>query len=290
MLHKNISLIIGADGLIGNALSRYLTSQNEEIIETTRHLHTCTTSRIFLDLSDEKINNWNPPSGVSVVYICAAVTSLEECRKDPHRSELVNVHNTIKIAQKFMKKGIFVIFLSTSSVFDGTLPHQKINDHPLPKTEYGRQKAEAEKRLQLLNGECAIVRLTKVISPDMPLIIGWIDNLRSNNRIHPFSDYLMAPISLRIVVECLYRIAQSNLRGIYHISAPNDISYAEAAFHIARRCNIDLSMVSPMKVSDSNIFLEYNPSYTTLDTSDMKEKIGIKIPDALTAIDKVFFQ
>ncbi|MDG6218106.1 MAG: sugar nucleotide-binding protein [Candidatus Thermoplasmatota archaeon] len=290
MLHKNTSLIIGADGLIGNTLSRYLISQNEEIIETTRHLHTCTTSRIFLNLSDEKIDNWNPPSGVSVVYICAAVTSLEECRKDPHRSELVNVHNMIKIAHKCMKNGIFVIFLSTSSVFDGTLSHRKITDQPSPKTEYGRQKAEAERRLQLLNGECAIVRLTKVIDPDTPLIIGWIDTLKSNNRIYPLSDYVMAPISLKTVVECLYGIAQLKLRGIHHISAPNDISYAEAAFHIARRCNIDPSMVSLMKVSDSNIFLENNPSYTTLDTSVIRNKIGIEIPDAFTVIDEVFFQ
>ena len=283
------SLIIGADGALGSALKEYLISRKETVIESTRRRNTCTSSRIFLDLSVDVDDAWTPPSGVSVAYFCAAVTSLERCYTNPVESAQVNVHNTVKLARKCMENGVFVIYPSTNLVFDGTIPFRKTHENVSPRTEYGRQKAEAEKRLLSLGNDIAVVRFTKIIDPRLPLITHWLESLRSNSVIHPFLDYVMAPVPSSLAVECLYRIAKDRMRGIHHVSGPQDISYAEVAYHIARRLNAELNLVLPNKIGDSGVFLEHNPTHTTLNSTETEKKLAIKIPDALSSIDWMFF-
>ena len=107
MTQKNSSLIIGADGTLGRALKEHINSHKEPAIETTRRKETCTSSRICLDLSSDIDDTWSPPAGVSVAYLCAAVTSSEKCFQDPARSAQVNVHNTIKIAKRCLENDVF---------------------------------------------------------------------------------------------------------------------------------------------------------------------------------------
>jgi dTDP-4-dehydrorhamnose reductase len=289
MMQTNNSLIIGADGALGSSLKEYLISRNETVIESTRRRNTCTTSKIFLDLSVDVDDAWTPPSGVSVAYFCAAVTSLERCYTNPVESAQVNVHNTVKLARKCMENGVFVIYPSTNLVFDGTIPFRKTHENVSPRTEYGRQKAEAEKRLLSLGNDIAVVRFTKIIDPRLPLIIRWLESLRSNSVIHPFLDYVMAPVPSSLAVECLYRISKDRLRGIHHVSGPQDISYADVAYHIAHRLNAKPDLVLPNKIGDSGVFLEHNPTHTTLDSTETEKKLAIKIPDAFSSIDRMFF-
>jgi hypothetical protein len=65
-------------------------------------------------------------------------------------------------------------------VFDGLSSFSKI-DQPLnPKTEYGKQKAEAEKQLLSLGKSITVVRFTKIIGFEMTLLKDWIRTLKSN--------------------------------------------------------------------------------------------------------------
>lgn len=289
MMQTSTSLIIGSDGALGSALKKYLVERGEQVIESTRRRDTCSANRIFLDLSNEIDDSWSPPPGVSVVYICAAVASLEKCLADPDASARVNVNNTVTIARECMENGLFVIFPSTNLVFDGSAPSRKIGDLIFPKTEYGRQKAEAEKQLQVCGGNnLAIVRFTKIITPGFPLILQWIQSLKSNQVIHPFSDYVMAPVSSPLAVECLYRIAHNRMQGIFHLSAPGDISYADMGFHLAQKLDVSSDLVVPIKIKDSGIHLENIPEYTSLDITDTEKRLGIKIPDGFSTIDRMF--
>lgn len=289
MKPSDFSLIIGVDSSLGSSIQEFLHSRHKSVIGTSRRKKTLTDSRFFLDLSQKLDTTWTPPEEVSVVYFCAAVTSLEACRTDPKHSALVNVHNTVSIARKCSESGIQIIFPSTSQVFDGTIPHRKPYDVISPMTEYGRQKAEAERKILELGKDVTIVRFNKIINSRLPLIRQWIDSLISHQKIFPFSDYTMAPVSISLAVECICRLAEGRNSGIFHISAPEDITYADAAVHIAKRLHIDSELVSPKKIADSGIKFEHNPCCTSLDSSDIENKLGIIIPDAFLSIDRTFF-
>lgn len=287
MKQREISLIVGGDGQLGKSIKGYLLNVDEPFIETTRRKESISSTRLFLDLS-KNIEYWKPPENVSVVYLCAAMTSIDGCAREPIKSELINVCNTLKIAKKCIDNNIFVIFPSTNLVFDGTKPFQRSDDLPTPKTEYGRQKVETEKILLKYDEKIAIVRFSKIISPSMILINNWIKSLRDNKQINPFSDMVMAPVPHVLATDILYRVASKKLHGIFQLSGLSDITYETIAYHIADRINVEHSLIKPITISDSKILIEHLPKHTTLDSSRVRDLFNITIPDSLSAIEGVF--
>ena len=286
MMENKISLVIGADGMIGRSLADRLTEMGERVLTTTRRSEDISNQKIFLDLSND-VTEVNLPDNISVVYLCAAVTGMDACRKNPSHSETVNVHNAVLLAEKLLAGNAFVIFLSTSSVYDGSIAYRKAESAPCPLTEYGRQKAETERQLLGLGDNVSVVRLTKVVESSMHLFGAWIQSLNEGKVVRPFSDMAVSPVPLHIVVNVLYRVAKYRLPGIIQVSGERDVTYAEIAFRIAQRMGVDNSLVQPVRSKESNIYVESVPSHTTLDTDRLRNEIEIETPDVMSTIDSV---
>ncbi|CBN55121.1 MULTISPECIES: sugar nucleotide-binding protein [Kamptonema] len=286
MKQTDVSLIVGADSSMGRALAARLISAGKPVIETTRRHDTLSETRIFIDLTKE-IANWHPPAKIDVAYLCAAVTSLEQCRQDPVHSAEVNVRNTLSLAKDLIARGTFVVFLSTNQVYDGSIPLRKADDKVCPQTEYGRQKAEAEKQLLALGNLVSIVRFTKVLSSRVPLFQGWIQALRNNQEIHPFLDMVMAPVPLYFAADVLSRLGELRLPGIVQVSGEKDISYDEVAYYLARQIDANLDLVKPRNSKEVNLQPEFVPLHTTLDTTQLRIQLRLEPPKVWSGIDLI---
>lgn len=287
MKRKDIWLVVGADGLIGHALTNHLMCAGKSVIETTRRIDTISERRVLLDLGGN-ISNWQPSEQISVAYLCAAESSLERCWINPLHSRRVNVQSTAAMTKMLVENGTFVIFPSTNLVFDGSIPFRKADDPVCPVTEYGRQKAEAERRILALGDMISIVRLTKVLVPNMPLLKGWIQALQNGEIIHPFSDMVMAPVSLPFIVNTLQRIAEERLPGIVQISSEKDVTYEQIARHIAQRIGAYPDLIQPVSSKEAGVHLEAMSSYSTLDMTRLCKELGIEPPEVWATIDSVF--
>jgi dTDP-4-dehydrorhamnose reductase len=124
----------------------------------------------------------------------------------------------------------------------------------------------------------------------MSLFKGWIRALQNQDAIHPFSDMVMAPIPLPLVVDVLYRTAQRRLPGIVQVSGENDVTYEQVARYLAGRLGARPELVQAVRASESHLQLEAIPSYTTLDTSRLLMEVGIKPPDVWQVIDTMLLQ
>jgi dTDP-4-dehydrorhamnose reductase len=282
---RSVLLVVGADGLIGRALTDNWAGK--VVFETTHLPDTLSDHRIFLDM-EQDVSGWHPPESVFVAIICAAISSLERCRTQPEQSAWFNVHNTVAVAKKLLTKGAFVIFISSNLVYDGSIPFRRAEDLVCPQTEYGRQKAETERQLLVLGDSVSVVRFTKVLSPDMPLLRRWLLALQNGETIHPFSDMVMSPVSLSFVVDVLRRVAELHLPGIVQVSAKEDLTYAQVAQYIARRIGANLDLVQPIRSTQSGLQIEAVPAHTTLDTTRLRREFGIEPPDVWSTIDLVF--
>lgn len=280
-------LIIGCDSLIGKALMLYLQKSKSKVLGTTRRKGVIDKSHIYLDLSKD-VEAWLCPSGVSVAVICAGITQLAACKKNPIDSARINVQNISLLINNLVSKGIFVIYLSTDKVFDGTKPYRSSGDAFSPITEYGRQKADTESRINHLKKSLAIVRLTKVLSPEDKLFSGWRKSLSSNKPIYPFSDMVMSPVPLYFVVKVLSIIAEQRLSGIFQISGNGDVSYAETARRGAELLGVSPHLIRPVAVKDSGNFTESVPKHTTLNIDRIRTVMGIEPPDVWWTIEKIF--
>ncbi len=274
-------LVIGAGGTLGSALLRTLRAQGDDALGVFRRADADCPR---LDLSKDP-ERWPIPEGLACAYLCAAVTSTDACRRHPAATRLVNVEQTLRLAERLLTAGCFVVFPSTNLVFDGATPRCPADAPPSPRLEYGRQKAEAEARLLALGGGVAVLRLSKVLAPGMPLLSKWAQDLSHGHPVAPFLDMVMSPLPLALAVEAMLGVAQAPAGGLWQLSASEDMSYARAAQIVARRVGAPQALVRPVRWRDAQPDLEHVPAHTTLDSSRFARELGLVAPSAQAALE-----
>jgi dTDP-4-dehydrorhamnose reductase len=277
--------VVGADGMLGSRLVTAFEHQGISVWGSTRNHSTAGGKRIYLDLASNVDHFALPFSGHGTAIICAAYTSIDQCQREPRATRRINVDNTVALARKFVEAGMFVIFPSSNTVFDGLTAFPGARDVPNPPHEYGRQKADAEEQLLRMGKSTAVIRFSKIIAPNMPLLSGWIRGLQSGEAVHPFSDAVMAPISAAFATELVRRVATYQHPGVTHASATDDISYASAAKYLATKMAADMNLIKP--ISCKNVRLSGFPDHTTLDTTELAE-LGLEAPLPTHALDQFF--
>lgn len=277
-------LIVGGDSLLGGYLAERLKASGQMVLTTTRRPGRVSPAGIFLDLN-QSLGDWQPPRQIDTAVICAAVTATDRCRRDPVGSRLVNVDQTVEVARRLAVRDVFTVFLSTNLVFDGRKPTCQPNDPICPVTEYGRQKAAAERLLLETLPSVAVVRLTKILSRSTPLIANWRRELADGRVIHPFEDMVLSPVSMDDALRVILAVAAGRKGGIWQVSADRDITYAQLANRLAEKMNVDPQLVQPIKASASGLTLEVVMPNTRLDTSRIQTEFGFEPIDAFKVID-----
>lgn len=280
-----VTLVVGADSMVGSALIRALHQAGERVVGTTRRRETVDEARLYLDFA--AVEDWSCLWLVSVAVICAAVRDPARCLDDPVGSRQVNVSGTVTLAEKLADSGTFVTLLSTNMVFDGSKPRFREDDPVSPVTEYGKQKADAEHQLGRLGKSLAIVRLTRILGPVYPLFLEWAARLRRGEAIHPFQNLTLAPVPLACVVSVLRLIASSKLPGIWHVSGEQDVSYTEVALLCAHLLGADECLVQPVLASQVGYRERVRP-YTTLSSDRLKQVFGLQPPEVMWTLHTAF--
>lgn len=280
------TLIIGGDGLIGQSLTRSLRGRGRPVLSTTRRPDRAGADQPLLDLGAIP-EDWLPAAGAAI--LCAARPSQQDCLDHPEETRAVNVEAVGRIGAVLAKAGIFTLFLSTSLVFDGARPEMAADSPYRPIGAYGAQKAEAEQILRALFSpdDLAIVRLSKVLEPDAPLLQGWRRALREGQPIHPFDDVLISPISLAFATEALSRVAEARIGGVFQISAADEVSYADLALGLADRWQADAALVMPRPGRSINPVMRDAPAHGSLDARRAATLLGLAPPTTADMIGEI---
>ncbi|MBI1774202.1 MAG: sugar nucleotide-binding protein [Proteobacteria bacterium] len=275
-------LVVGADGTIGRALLQRIERIGSAVVATTRRRQAVGRGRYYLDLSTgSRIEGLDRP--VAAAHIAAAVARLPACAKDPAGSRAVNVTHTAALVRQLAADGTHVLYLSTDKVFDGSKSIRPADDPWSPATEYGRQKAAAEREILALD-RTAVLRLTKVLGTGDPLLAGWRRDLLAGKPIAPFHDMQMAPVPIDLVLETMLRISETRATGIFQLSGSRDVSYAEAARYLAERLGVSLELVRPIATNTAGLALEAPARFTALASERVERAFGIRAPDVLGTI------
>ena len=75
-------------------------------------------------------------------------------------------------------------------------------------------------------------------------------------------------------------------RGIFQLSGPRDISYSAAARFLARRLGADEALIEDMSARDGGQPPGAAVPYTSLDSSALRERYGIVVPDAWEVLQR----
>src|SRR5579862_92659 len=161
-------LVIGCNGIIGSALFAHLQETDANVFGTTQRRALGFKPNVFyLNLLDP-VESWDfPDVKFDVVYLCAGICRMSLCEDDPQGTSKVNFHGMTTLANYLAASGAFLVYLSTNQVFSGNQVFVPADATYEPRNEYGRQKAQVEEWIQKHCPRSAILRLTKVVEPNM---------------------------------------------------------------------------------------------------------------------------
>lgn len=279
-------LIVGGDSEIGAAVHRAMQTQGLAVEATTRRRELAGTGRPFLDLAAD-ISSLEPAPQTQAVCICAAIARIAACAADPNGTSFINVDQTLALADRFLARGIYVLFLSTNQVFDGRMPHVAPDAPHSPVSEYGRQKArtEAALRERMARGSpIGILRLAKVVSARMALLDGWVKELSAGRPVSAFADMMLAPTPSNLVCSAIIALLCDRPSNLFQFTGPRDVSYAAVAHFIASRVAAPPSLVKETSARSAGFPVGATPLNTTLDSHLICNRFGLQVPDALEVI------
>jgi dTDP-4-dehydrorhamnose reductase len=272
-------LIIGVDGLIGSALAREADLRKIHWEGTSRR----TESQWHLNLA-ESPDKWQIPSQAESAVLCAGITNVAYCENNPSVTRKINIDATLALASQLSKSGCKIVFLSSSQVFGPKIstPLDE-STNPCPATEYGHQKAEAEKHILSLSPQNMVLRLPKVIHSEMDLISHWRNRWASGKSIEAYVDYYLSPISIQYLADSIMAIFKLKIGGTFHLGASDALSYYDFAKWIACRYGIHHSMILP-----SGSPTPQSPLSAILDSKKTAMLSGLPIPNSLDALNATF--
>lgn len=209
-----ISLILGAEGQVGHALSRKIPNAilgTHETADITKY------DALFSMFSEHRPD---------IVYMPAGITNVDKC-EDP-RTDKVNVVGAMQVARMCDMFGAKFVFFSSSYVFDGVLkrPYTE-QDIIAPIQNYGKQKVAVELGLlQMPVKNCVIIRTVGVFGDghkNKSYVKQIAKAVKRGERVRAPVDQYMNPISSSDLVSISIVLALK-YTGIFHVAGDECMS------------------------------------------------------------------
>ena len=286
-------LVVGGDSLVGEGLLHALEERGHRAYSTTRRIDTLNSKRVNLDF--EKFEEFIPPSDVDLIFVVAAATNYERCEKDP-LARKINVELIPRFVEAQLQRGLFVIFISTNSVFGGEKPWPAEDDPHLPGIPYAQQKSEAEAAIRTAavklgtENRLAIVRLTKILDSNTSPLPNWFSAWSKGEVIEPFEDLIFAPMSVQYVGRALSILGEKRISGNLHLSGSENVSYVKFARELANAVSASNVPIASTTSIQKGINIAFKPTYsglgmvrTTNLSGVLPQTLGSVIADLLAA-------
>lgn len=149
-------------------------------------------------------------------------------QQDPD-SRRINVDGAAIVARAAARSGSRLVHLSTDVVFDGlkAAPYVE-DDRPSPVTEYGREKADAEREVAAAHPDALIVR-TSMIYGGPGFEPSKHEELARDEAATFFTTEIRCPIQVSDLAAALLELVASDVRGLLHVAGADGVSRAEFA-------------------------------------------------------------
>ena len=279
-------LVVGGDSLVGGELLRALEGLGHRAYSTTRRMDTLSPKRVMLDF--EKYQEFVPPEDVDFIFVVAAATNYERCERDP-LARKINVELIPRFVEDQLRRGLFVAFVSTNSVFGGECPWPAEDDPHSPGIPYAQQKSEAEAAMRVAaaklgaENQLAIVRLTKILDPQTSPIPNWLAAWDRGESIEPFEDLIFAPMSVQFVGRALAMLGEKRIPGCLHLSGADNVSYVAFAQALAMAAGISPTLIAPTTALEKGVNIAFKPTYSGLGMHRTTALSGV-LPQTLDSV------
>jgi dTDP-4-dehydrorhamnose reductase len=289
-----MTLIIGANGLLGQKLCRDF-STFHEVVACDLHPHSFAplsgVTYRSLDVTNQPeirllIQNTNP----QVIINAAAYTDVDGCETHKKEAWMINVGAVENLARICRDEKIKLIQLSTDYVFDGESGPYSEEDHPQPVSFYGETKLESEKLVAQSSIDFLIVR-TNVLygsgyNVKQNFLLWLLEKLSLGEKIKIVTDQFNNPTLADNLSRCMLEMVEKELSGIYHVGGAEYLSRYDFAVKAAVKFDYNPSLISPTQTE----FLEQKatrPHWGGLKTDKVRKVIRTKLLNVEEGLEQV---
>lgn len=269
-------LVVGGSGLVGR---RLLCTLGRARATGTYHTHPIpdgvqfdmTTGKLddLLGMTDGKFTH---------LIILSAISNIDRCARDPIAAARVNVTATCRMADDAAALGLVPIFASSDAVYDGSRRGWRENDDTHPILVYGRQKLEAEDHLVHAGYPALILRIAKVLDPELDAsgVLGpWLKDLSQGRLIRCATDQYFTPVGVGDLATAIARLAEAGATGTFNVGGESTsrIELLEKMIEVA-----DAVVKTPPKIERCRLgdfpFLEKRPLDLRMSLEKLERAIG----------------
>lgn len=244
-------LIIGANGYIGNYLYRSFKRDGISCMGTS--YKDDGSDLLRFDLCDADMSKLPLDESPDTVIIAGAVALVGRCESDPEYSRKVNVEGPVRIARQLKGSKSKLLYFSTDYVFKGDDGPYSDDDIPEPRTEYGKQKAGAEKELRALMDNCLILRLSKIYSlekGDGTLLDETASKLAKGEAFSAAYDQRFCPAWIDDLYRGLSLMIDQDMCGTFNFCAPEKVFRYDICRELAEKMNADPFLLRSVSLHD----------------------------------------
>ena len=262
--------------------------------------HVVTVGRPELDLTSEasaiqaSIKSVKP----DVIVSAAAYTAVDKAESERDLAFQINATAAEAIAAAAKRLSVPLVHLSTDYVFDGSKAGAYVESDPTgPTGVYGASKLAGERAILAAYENCAILRTAWVYSPfganfakTMLRLAGDRDEVGvvADQRGNPTSALDIAD-GVLAVASSLLSSDEPGLRGVFHMTADGEASWAEFAEHIF---DVSAKVGGPSAAVRRIGTADYptparRPANSRLDCAKLAFAHGVRLPDWRTSTTQV---
>jgi dTDP-4-dehydrorhamnose reductase len=225
-----------------------------------------------------------------VVVSAAGYTLVDKAEAEPDRAFAINEHGVRALAWAANGLAVPLIHLSTDYVFDGAkdAPYTE-EDPPHPTGVYGASKLAGEQAAMADHQDCAILRTAWVYSPFGANFVKTMLRLAgSRDEVGVVADQRGNPTSALDIADAILAIARNlrtgadaQYRGVFHMTAAGDASWAElaqAVFSASAEAGGPTARVRSITTADYATAAR-RPANSRLDCGKLERAHGVRLPE-----------
>ncbi|MFO0847221.1 MAG: family 1 glycosylhydrolase [Gemmataceae bacterium] len=227
-------LITGGAGSLGRAVAR---------VCAARGLSAVVVTRAELDIADpaavraalDRVQPWAVVNAAGYVRVDSAERDADRCRR-------ANADGPAVLAAACRSSGVRLVTFSSDLVFDGRAarPYRE-DDRVAPLSVYGASKAEAERRVLAALPDALVVRTAAFFGPwdGRNFVHQALTALRGGFQFAAADDLTVTPSYLPDLAHAALDLLVDGERGMWHLSNPDAVTWADLARAAAERAGVD---------------------------------------------------
>lgn len=278
---ENVTLIIGASGLLGSAIYRKFKVSKQVYGTFFQSQISSDKNMIRVDATDPtKLRTLICDLSPSTVINCMGLTSVELCETRPELCSQLNTEIPMRLSQLSTSLNFRLIHISTDHFASAENRPRTESEPVFPINNYGYSKLLAEKLILDYNPNALILRTNffgHSRTGRRSLLDFALEGLSTKKQLTGFSDVYFSPVGVGKIADFLLDKRSICTKGILNFSSNEVISKFDFLTHISRIQKIDEKKVVRGLIRESELIVA-RPNYLALEPARLRHQVGYAIP------------